>query len=194
MHAWRSCLEPVAAQHQVLALDLKGFGFSDKPVPAYSISEYPDFVVHLMDAVGLQTATPCGKPIGGNIVWRTVDAYYYPMRTGGAMHAVLAKQRGFRGEIEQWQARIPELNLPTLVTCGAQDMWIAEENADRFNRDIPGSTLVVIPECGHLPQEEKREEFTLPLLDFMTGQGQRTFEERKTDSAPEHHRPTGLTV
>ena len=73
-----------------------------------------------------------------------------------------------RDEFEQWHARISQLNLPTLIIWGAQDTWIGRENADRFHRDISGSKLVIIPECGHLPQEEKPAEFSISLLDFMS--------------------------
>jgi len=100
---------------------------------------------------------------------KTVDAYYYPMRTKGAMYAVLARMRHPRSETENWQGRISELRLPTLIVWGAEDTWIPAEDAERFHGDIAGSRLRIFQGCGHLPQEEMPEDFTSALLDFMSG-------------------------
>ena len=78
LSTWSSCLDPVSRHYQVIALDLKGFGFSGKPDSEYSIGEYAAFVIHFMDAIGLQTATLCGNSMGGNIAWRI--ALKYPDR------------------------------------------------------------------------------------------------------------------
>ena len=36
-----------------------------------------------------------------------------------------------------------------------------------LDRDIPNSTLKVIDECGHAPQEEKPDETIALVLDFL---------------------------
>ena len=85
------------------------------------------------------------------------------------MRAVLARLKGSGSDVERWQGRIPEVQQPTLIIWGAHDTWIEPENADRFHRDIRGSRLVMIPGCGHLPQEETPGEFVASVLDFMAG-------------------------
>jgi pimeloyl-ACP methyl ester carboxylesterase len=50
--------------------------------------------------------------------------------------------------------RIPELKLPTLIMWGGRDRLIPPEDAERFHRDIAGSTLVVFGDLGHAPEEE----------------------------------------
>jgi pimeloyl-ACP methyl ester carboxylesterase len=50
--------------------------------------------------------------------------------------------------------RIPELKLPTLIMWGGRDRLIPPEDAERFHRDIAGSTLVVFADLGHAPEEE----------------------------------------
>ena len=57
-------------------------------------------------------------------------------------------------EMGEHAARIPQLNLPTLVIWGAKDQLIPPAYAERFARDIAGSRLVVFPELGHVPMEE----------------------------------------
>ena len=55
LYTWRSCLGPLAKHYRVVALDLKGFGFSGKPETEYTIDRYADFVVHFMDAVHIES-------------------------------------------------------------------------------------------------------------------------------------------
>jgi pimeloyl-ACP methyl ester carboxylesterase len=84
-----------------------------------------------------------------------VSAYYDRMRTAGAMDAQIALSSAIgvpsaAGYIE----RIPELRIPTLIIWGENDTWIPLANGRRFHREIENSQLAVIPECGHVPQEE----------------------------------------
>lgn len=61
------------------------------------------------------------------------------------------------------EARLPELSVPTLVVTGASDQIVPPEDSQRVAELIPGAGWVVLPECGHLPQEECPQAL-LPLL------------------------------
>jgi pimeloyl-ACP methyl ester carboxylesterase len=50
--------------------------------------------------------------------------------------------------------RIAELKLPTLIIWGGRDRLIPPDTAERFHRDIAGSTMVIFDDLGHMPQEE----------------------------------------
>ncbi len=50
--------------------------------------------------------------------------------------------------------RIPEIKIPTLVMWGGRDRLIPPDDAERFHRDIAGSTLVIFDDLGHAPEEE----------------------------------------
>src|SRR2546429_9850853 len=60
-------LEPLAAHHQVLAIDLPGFGKSDKPVLAYTIDLFVKAVRDLMACEGLERAAVMGVAMGGRV-------------------------------------------------------------------------------------------------------------------------------
>jgi pimeloyl-ACP methyl ester carboxylesterase len=62
---------------------------------------------------------------------------------------------------------LPRIQAATLVLWGDDDRWIPIAHADRFVAVIPGARKVVIPSCGHVPQEEKPEEVSRLLLDFL---------------------------
>jgi pimeloyl-ACP methyl ester carboxylesterase len=78
LYTWRQCLDPLSEHFRVIALDLKGFGYSDKPPSEYSIGEYVEFLSQFMDSIGIDKATLCGNSMGGLIAWRT--ALKYPER------------------------------------------------------------------------------------------------------------------
>lgn len=49
---------------------------------------------------------------------------------------------------------IPKISTPTLIMWGKEDRYFPADNANKFNRDISNSTLIIYPNVGHLPMEE----------------------------------------
>jgi len=60
-------LEPLAAHHRVFAIDLPGFGRSDKPVLEYTIDLFVRAVSDLMDCEGIERAAVMGVSMGGRV-------------------------------------------------------------------------------------------------------------------------------
>jgi pimeloyl-ACP methyl ester carboxylesterase len=60
-------LEPLAAQHRVFAIDLPGFGRSDKPVLAYTIALFVQAVSDLMASEAIERAGVMGVSMGGRV-------------------------------------------------------------------------------------------------------------------------------
>jgi pimeloyl-ACP methyl ester carboxylesterase len=67
---WSENITALAEQHRVYAIDLLGFGLSDKPDQAYSIDRLRDIVRGFMDALGIEQATIIGNSLGGAIATR----------------------------------------------------------------------------------------------------------------------------
>ena len=63
---------------------------------------------------------------------------------------------------------VKTIKQPTLIIWGRQDGLVPLANGERFNKDIAGSKMVVIDECGHIPNTEKPGEFNAALLKFLT--------------------------
>ncbi|HEY6403400.1 MAG TPA: alpha/beta fold hydrolase [Blastocatellia bacterium] len=59
------------------------------------------------------------------------------------------------------------IKAPTLVVWGKDDGLTPLGIGRAFVEDIPGAQLVVIDNCGHLPQMEKAAEFNSALLKFL---------------------------
>src|SRR3981081_1189531 len=60
-------LEPLAAHHRVLAIDLPGFGKSDKPVLDYTIDLFVKAIRDLMTSEALERAAGMGVSMGGRV-------------------------------------------------------------------------------------------------------------------------------
>jgi 4,5:9,10-diseco-3-hydroxy-5,9,17-trioxoandrosta-1(10),2-diene-4-oate hydrolase len=60
-------LEPLAAHHRVFAIDLPGFGRSDKPVLEYTIALFVQAVSDLMASEAIERAAVMGVSMGGRV-------------------------------------------------------------------------------------------------------------------------------
>lgn len=59
------------------------------------------------------------------------------------------------------------LVIIVLIVTGDTDRIVPAWNAERLARAIPGSVFEVIKKCGHLPQEEKPDEFLSVVAKFL---------------------------
>lgn len=62
---------------------------------------------------------------------------------------------------------IKNIQQPTLILWGANDLLIPVENAYKFQADLPNNTLVILDNTGHTPMEESPLESIKPVLHFL---------------------------
>lgn len=62
---------------------------------------------------------------------------------------------------------LASIKCPTLVLTSDTDNMVKNEFSHELAKAIPGAKLVVIPDCGHLPQLEKPEAMTAAMLDWL---------------------------
>jgi pimeloyl-ACP methyl ester carboxylesterase len=60
-------------------------------------------------------------------------------------------------------ARYPEIDVPTLLLWGDMDRVTPPSYALRLAEALPSTDLHVLPDCGHMPQDEHPAE-TLELV------------------------------
>ncbi|KAA0039371.1 hypothetical protein IC582_020592 [Cucumis melo] len=63
--------------------------------------------------------------------------------------------------------RLHEISCPVLIITGDSDNLVPSWNAVKLSEAIPGSHLEVIKHCGHLPHEEKVDEFVSIVQKFL---------------------------
>lgn len=64
-------------------------------------------------------------------------------------------------------SRLGDIGQPTLVVCGDQDFCTPAPLSEEITRAIPGSELVIVPDCGHLVEHEKGPEFFQIVSTFI---------------------------
>ena len=72
-----------------------------------------------------------------------------------------------RGE-DVLDGRLGAIHKPTLIVWGREDKVIPLNFAERFHKEITGSRLEVIDNCGHMPQVECPREFVAAVLEFLS--------------------------
>ncbi len=104
----------------------------------------------------------------GLITDEQVDNYFRRMSTPNAtvVQVALSRAIDFK-QLETYTDRIGQLDNDTLILWGENDRWIPVELSYKLFDGIRNSRLVLIKECGHLPQEEKPEVVLRHLLAFM---------------------------
>lgn len=63
--------------------------------------------------------------------------------------------------------QLDRLSLPVLVITGDDDRIVPTEQSIRLADELPNAKLVVIPNCGHVPQEECPDLFLQAVTSFL---------------------------
>jgi pimeloyl-ACP methyl ester carboxylesterase len=64
---WQRLIPLLDRDHRVVALDLRGFGGSEKPGSGYSMEDQAAFVSEALKRLGVQEATVVGQSLGGTV-------------------------------------------------------------------------------------------------------------------------------
>jgi len=97
-----------------------------------------------------------------------IAAYAGPIAAPGGKHALIETGRQLvPANFDKLVKRYKNITVPTLIIWGREDRIIPLKVGELLDRKIANSTLKIIEDCGHAPQEEKPEE-TVPLvLEFL---------------------------
>ncbi|GHE75812.1 2,6-dioxo-6-phenylhexa-3-enoate hydrolase [Amycolatopsis deserti] len=73
---WRLVLPELAKRHRVLAPDVLGFGYTERPEAAvYDAESWLDHLVGFLDALGLDRVSVVGNSFGGSLALRLATRY-----------------------------------------------------------------------------------------------------------------------
>lgn len=101
----------------------------------------------------------------GLISDEVVTAYLEPLRRPGVWRANPRLERNWQpGWVE---ANLERITAPTLVVWGRDDPWHPLSMAREFGRRLADAQVEILPECGHLPHEERQDDFNRLVLEFL---------------------------
>ncbi len=65
-------------------------------------------------------------------------------------------------------ALLPQIDCPALIIVGNEDKLTPPTESEKINQAIPGSTLAIIDEAGHLPNIEQPASFNFAISRFLS--------------------------
>lgn len=90
-----------------------------------------------------------------------------PMRAADGHHSLLATSRNWHANRVEQDAHL--ITQPTLILWGEEDNVTPVSDGYKLHDLIENSRFVVLKNCGHVPQEEKPENFSRLVADFCHG-------------------------
>lgn len=76
LHTWEGWVVALKDRHRVITVDMPGFGLTGPNADGdYSIEAYVQFVIDVMDRLGVQRVVLGGNSLGGQIAWTTAVAH-----------------------------------------------------------------------------------------------------------------------
>jgi pimeloyl-ACP methyl ester carboxylesterase len=240
-YTWRFVAPELARTHRVIAVDLKGFGQSDKPFDErYSVFDQAELLAQLIVEKDLRDLTLVGHSFGGGIAlllaleanqrlegritrlvlldsiaypqnipvfFRMLDMplvsqlgvrmvppsvqtrvalkiaylddskidpdeveiYAAPLKTAAGKHAIIHSARQIMPkDLAEISQRYGTIEMPTLILWCDHDRIVPLEVGLKLRRSLRNSTLRLIEDCGHMPQEEQPAS-TLALIKGFIG-------------------------
>jgi pimeloyl-ACP methyl ester carboxylesterase len=101
---------------------------------------------------------------GERVTKEEVDDDWLPIRVPGTRRAALA---AVRSSNRGYEGLLTRIRVPTLVLWGKEDRILPPQEGLRLSTEIPGAHLVVLPDTGHIPQEETPEQFSRAVAQFL---------------------------
>jgi len=115
-HEWRHVVDLLAADHQVVAPDLRGFGSSAKPATGYDATTMAADLAALSDHLGLRDVTVVGHD------WGAVFAYVYAAQSPAQVSALGIVEMALPGVGVMEQAMAPQPDGNFLWHMGFQSV------------------------------------------------------------------------
>jgi pimeloyl-ACP methyl ester carboxylesterase len=97
-----------------------------------------------------------------------IDSYYNVYRTANARKMPPRIMRGIVKVEAYIISCLNEVKCPTLIIWGTEDRVISPSRAEMFQRDISNSSVLMVPQAGHMPQVEKSDVVNKALIDFLS--------------------------
>ncbi len=96
-----------------------------------------------------------------------IERSYQSRKRPGLIPPLMTLARNLPLWEEGFALKLHEIRQPTLVVWGAEDHIFPLEVGRELQEMIPGSSLAVIPEAGHIPQWERPEAVNPILIEFL---------------------------
>ena len=133
-YTWKDVFEPLSEKYRVIAVDLKGFGFSEKPDGDYSRRAQGEIVSGLLDYLKIEKAWLAGNSMGGETALNV--ALYHPEKVSGL---ILIDSAGVKipgkETLAPWYLQVPLLGRILTALALTSDRLVREGLRKSFYND-----------------------------------------------------------
>ncbi|PYP91381.1 MAG: hypothetical protein DMG65_07875 [Candidatus Angelobacter sp. Gp1-AA117] len=98
----------------------------------------------------------------------TVESYGRLLQMPGRVANVLSMLKNWQRDMQELEAIIPQIELPTLLVWGTRDGAVDLRSATILKQHLSKAELITLPEIGHIPPEEVPEEFNHMVMEFVS--------------------------
>ena len=172
---WERNIDALAGKARVYALDMLGYGESDRPEPRLDPEGQATALVELLDAEKISRASFIGLSWGGGIVLEVV------LRAPQRVNKIVLVDSAFDASRDGLD-RLGKILRPTLIVWDEDDVVIPVHAAHTLANAIPNSRLQVFtraardkdadPQNRHWTQMTHSSNFNRTVTQFLSEQGE----------------------
>lgn len=194
---WTEAMSLLAENYSLYALDLLGYGQSERQESGYYLTNYPEFLLGFIDALKLDKPVIVGHSLGGRFCLDValkdpskISKLVLIDTTGLGSLSTLgtflqyffwAYRKVFR--IKQpfptfllkpgqkfdhdYRKELRHLEVPTLIIWKSMDLYLPSRIGRRAVKLMPQGKLAIIKGIGHAPHKGNTEVFSKILADFL---------------------------
>ncbi|GAA6133926.1 alpha/beta fold hydrolase [Oceaniserpentilla sp. 4NH20-0058] len=154
---------------KLVLVDASGYPYDAKSIPiGFKLSSNPLMGSVLKGFLPMSLVARSVRNVYGNpelVTDDLVERYYELTLREGNRQAL--KQRFIQTLPGPLAAKVPSIQVPTLLIWGEKDLLIPVKFGERFDQEIPNSELIVFKELGHVPHEEDPKSTVKVVQDFL---------------------------
>ena len=154
---WETVLEPLAQRHRVIAMDLPGFGDSEKPDREYTAEFFVAALDELLQSLGVERASVVGNSFGG--ILSVLYTLAHPRKVERLVLVSSGGLRPFGGEEKRLAVeRLSEESLLALTPAAhrqmfprifaksgkTQERYFAKQDAKLARADYPAYVRAIV--------------------------------------------------
>jgi pimeloyl-ACP methyl ester carboxylesterase len=154
--AWLLGVHHPERVERLVLIDSGGYPFKAEGMPiGFRLARIPALQPLTTRLLPRKTIEDSVKSVFGHpdqVTPELVDRFFdLTLRAGNRASLI---QRFQQAPIGALADQVKQVKQPTLVLWGGQDHLIPPANAQRFAQDIPGTSVVMFDDLGHVPQQE----------------------------------------
>jgi 3-oxoadipate enol-lactonase len=193
--SWAGVAPAFAATHRVYAVDLRGFGATERGGP-YGFEPMRDDVLGLLDVIGADRADLVGHSMGGTVAWLVAQELVAQQQPARLAHlvvedtppprkdasrlqlgerpaevpfdwdALVAVAAGLNDPDPRWWDRLGSVTVPTLLLAGGPSSHVPQHLYSEMVTLLPDARLLEIP-VGHHIHRDAPDQFLAAVQPFL---------------------------